>query len=65
MSKFLIDKNDEEKRLYAKKSLGQNFLNSEKALNQIVEAGDINSDDNILEIGPGIVVGTLSAPSGL
>jgi 16S rRNA (adenine1518-N6/adenine1519-N6)-dimethyltransferase len=37
----------------AKKSLGQNFLKSEPALRKIVEAGEINSSDVILEIGPG------------
>ncbi len=37
----------------AKKSLGQNFLKSEPALRKIIEAGEINTDDVILEIGPG------------
>jgi 16S rRNA (adenine1518-N6/adenine1519-N6)-dimethyltransferase len=37
----------------AKKSLGQNFLKSILALNKIVEAGEINENDTILEIGPG------------
>lgn len=37
----------------AKKSLGQHFLKSEKALTQIVGAGDIGIDDVVLEIGPG------------
>ncbi|MEK7176979.1 MAG: 16S rRNA (adenine(1518)-N(6)/adenine(1519)-N(6))-dimethyltransferase RsmA [Patescibacteria group bacterium] len=36
-----------------KKSLGQHFLKSEKALKSIVEAGKIESTDCILEIGPG------------
>lgn len=39
--------------LKAKKSLGQHFLRSEKALSLIVDAGDIHADDLILEIGPG------------
>lgn len=39
--------------LEKKKSLGQNFLRSEKALTQIVDAGDIQANDLILEIGPG------------
>jgi 16S rRNA (adenine1518-N6/adenine1519-N6)-dimethyltransferase len=39
--------------MYAKKSLGQHFLKSEKALSQIVAAGNIHADDLILEIGPG------------
>lgn len=40
----------------AKKHLGQNFLQSEKALNQILKAADIQKDENILEIGPGLGV---------
>ncbi len=36
-----------------KKSLGQNFLKSVPALNNIVKAGEIKKDDVILEIGPG------------
>lgn len=37
----------------AKKSLGQHFLKSEKALMSIVNAAEVNADDIILEIGPG------------
>lgn len=37
----------------AKKSLGQNFLKSEKALRQIIEASQLTKDDIVLEIGPG------------
>lgn len=37
----------------AKKSLGQNFLKSERALSKIVESGEIKKSDTILEIGPG------------
>jgi len=37
----------------SKKSLGQNFLRSEKALAQIVEAAELKSEDVVLEIGPG------------
>ena len=36
-----------------KKSLGQNFLNEDKILNDIVECGNITNNDIILEIGPG------------
>jgi len=39
--------------IQAKKTLGQNFLRSEKALGQIIEAADIQADDTIIEIGPG------------
>ena len=37
----------------AKKSLGQNFLKSNLALKKIIEAGEISSNDIVLEIGPG------------
>lgn len=40
-------------KIFAKKSLGQNFLKSEKALNQIIEASNLKSEDIVLEIGPG------------
>ena len=36
-----------------KKSLGQNFLKTESILDLIVEAGDIQAGDLVLEIGPG------------
>ncbi len=39
--------------IFAKKSLGQNFLHSDKALRQIVEAADVSPTDLIVEIGPG------------
>src|SRR3954469_289026 len=39
--------------LFAKKSLGQHFLNSPAALAHIVEAGNLTASDVVLEIGPG------------
>jgi 16S rRNA (adenine1518-N6/adenine1519-N6)-dimethyltransferase len=39
--------------IQAKKSLGQNFLKSDKALREIIEAGDIKPSDTVIEIGPG------------
>ncbi len=39
--------------MYAKKSLGQNFLKSEAALREIINAGDIRAGETVLEIGPG------------
>ena len=36
-----------------KKSLGQNFLNNQNVLSQIVNSGNISCKDIILEIGPG------------
>jgi 16S rRNA (adenine1518-N6/adenine1519-N6)-dimethyltransferase len=41
------------------KSLGQNFLVDDSVLNDIVSGADVNSEDFIIEIGPG--VGTLTA----
>src|SRR3989338_10598939 len=38
----------------AKKSLGQHFLRSERALTGIVEAGKVTKKDTVLEIGPGM-----------
>lgn len=40
------------------KRLGQNFLISEQAVNQIVASASLSSQDTVLEIGPGI--GTLT-----
>jgi 16S rRNA (adenine1518-N6/adenine1519-N6)-dimethyltransferase len=37
----------------AKKSLGQNFLKSKKALSDMVNAGKVSKGDTVLEIGPG------------
>ena len=36
-----------------KKKFGQNFLINEKIINKIIEASDIQSNSEILEIGPG------------
>ena len=36
-----------------KKSLGQNFLMDNEILNLIANLGEINSNDIILEVGPG------------
>ncbi|TGD17691.1 16S rRNA (adenine(1518)-N(6)/adenine(1519)-N(6))-dimethyltransferase RsmA [Levilactobacillus suantsaiihabitans] len=40
--------------LVAKKSLGQNFLSDLNILRNIVAAGDVTDQDNVIEIGPGI-----------
>lgn len=37
----------------AKKSLGQHFLRSTRALEKIIEAGEVGEGDAVLEIGPG------------
>lgn len=39
--------------VYAKKTLGQNFLKSTSALDKIVAASKITTDSTVLEIGPG------------
>ena len=44
---------DENRGIQAKKSLGQNFLNSDGALSAIIEAGKVKKGDTVLEIGPG------------
>jgi 16S rRNA (adenine1518-N6/adenine1519-N6)-dimethyltransferase len=41
------------KHIQAKKSLGQNFLKSKKALLAMVTAGDVVAGDTVVEIGPG------------
>lgn len=42
----------------ANKSLGQNFLISENVVEKIVESGEIDKEDLVIEIGPGL--GTLT-----
>lgn len=42
--------------LYTKKSLGQNFLVDRVALDKIVEAAELSSNDCIIEVGPGLGV---------
>lgn len=44
---------------YAKKSLGQHWLHDEASLMAMVETAEIDPDDTVLEIGPGL--GTLTA----
>ena len=46
-------RNHEDMKLFAKKSLGQHFLNSKHVLDKIITAGNIKPDEHILEIGPG------------
>lgn len=46
--------------LEAKKSLGQNFLKSRKAINAMISAPEISADDTVVEIGPG--KGALTGP---
>ena len=40
-------------QIKAKKSLGQNFLIDKNIINKIVAVANIQSNENILEIGPG------------
>lgn len=40
-------------KIFAKKSLGQHFLTSQRVLDRIIEAAEIMSNDTIFEIGPG------------
>jgi len=45
--------------IWAKRTMGQNFLVDNDVLGKIIEAADIKPSDTILEIGPGL--GTLTA----
>lgn len=49
--------------LHPEKSLGQNFLLDDSALQQIITAAQISADDVVLEIGPGL--GSLTRYLGL
>lgn len=44
----------EEKGIFLKKSLGQNFLINQNIIDRIIEVSEVNEDDIVLEIGPGI-----------
>ncbi len=46
----------EKYRLHPNKALGQNFLLDENVLDKIVEAAEVNKDDTIIEVGPGLGV---------
>ena len=39
--------------MFAKKSLGQNFLMHQQTASRIADAADIQSEDTVLEVGPG------------
>jgi len=40
-------------KILPKKSLGQNFLTDINIINKIIDIGDINEKDDVLEVGPG------------
>ncbi len=57
----LTDKNTikqilKDNKIWAKKKLGQHFLVSQKVLDKIIKTADINQNDKVLEIGPGLGV---------
>ena len=41
-------------KIFAKKSFGQNFLVDDNILTSIVESADVNENDIVIEIGPGL-----------
>lgn len=43
-----------QKKLYAKKQYGQNFLMDKNVLNKIIDISNITKDDIVIEIGPGM-----------
>ena len=49
-TKYLMKKN----KIKANKSLGQNFLIDDKALQDIVDGANISKNDLVIEIGPGL-----------
>ena len=49
-TEFLLNKY----KLKANKSLGQNFLINEQIIDDIVKVANVNEDDLIIEIGPGL-----------
>ena len=53
-TRFIMNKYN----IKANKSLGQNFLINDEAINKIVESSNVESEDLIIEIGPGL--GTLT-----
>ncbi len=53
-TKFIMEKYD----IRANKSLGQNFLIDENVVEKIIGGSDVNNNDLIIEIGPGL--GTLT-----
>ena len=53
-TKFIMKKYD----IKANKNLGQNFLIDENVVNEIIEASNINKENLVIEIGPGL--GTLT-----
>lgn len=58
LSKTEIKKLFQENDLKVLKSLGQNFLIDEKILGKIIQASELDKNDTVLEIGPGL--GTLT-----
>jgi 16S rRNA (adenine1518-N6/adenine1519-N6)-dimethyltransferase len=53
-------------KLFAKKSLGQNFLVNPGVVQRIIEAATLNSNEKVLEVGPGsgILTKELAARAG-
>lgn len=43
-----------EKKMFAKKKFGQNFLVDKNILNKIIEISGVTKEDTIIEIGPGL-----------
>lgn len=49
-----IYKTLKEKKLYAKKQYGQNFLIDKNVLNKIISISNVTKEDTVIEIGPGM-----------
>ncbi len=51
-SRYILNKY----KIQANKSLGQNFLINDDVINKIIEAANLNENDLVIEIGPGLGV---------
>jgi 16S rRNA (adenine1518-N6/adenine1519-N6)-dimethyltransferase len=53
MDKEEYQKLKSNKKIQAKKSLGQNFLHSKTTLNKIIDCSNLTASDFVIEVGPG------------
>lgn len=56
LSEAKIKESLQQQDIRADKNQGQNFLTSEVALNKLLETADLNPQDHVLEVGPGLGV---------
>ena len=54
MNRNQIHNTLDEESIRLSKSLGQNLLHDQNVLRRIVKAGELKTEDKVLEIGPGL-----------